>query len=128
MRKRKSTYPDMLEIWGITWTKASTVWVGPAISDPENEMLALAVEYQRIIRRDGHYVMEDPGLTLDCFGWEEGDITLTEPVEEANRLDVEAVINWERYDALKAQGLSRRAIAREMRVPETTLRGLEKRR
>jgi excisionase family DNA binding protein len=52
-----------------------------------------------------------------------------EPVlEEANGLEVDDVINWERYDALKAQGLSRRAIAREMRIAETTLRRLEKRR
>jgi excisionase family DNA binding protein len=52
-----------------------------------------------------------------------------EPVlEEADESDVDDVINWERYDALKAQGLSRRAIAREMRMPETTLRRLEKRR
>jgi excisionase family DNA binding protein len=52
-----------------------------------------------------------------------------EPVlEEANELDAEEVINWERYDALKAQGLSRRAIAREMRIAETSLRRLEKRR
>jgi excisionase family DNA binding protein len=52
-----------------------------------------------------------------------------EPVlEEADELEVDDVINWERYDALKAQGLSRRAIAREMRIAETTLRRLEKRR
>jgi len=52
-----------------------------------------------------------------------------EPVlEEANELEINDVINWERYDALKAQGLSRRAIAREMRMPETTLRRMEKRR
>jgi excisionase family DNA binding protein len=52
-----------------------------------------------------------------------------EPVlEEANGPEVDDVINWERYDELKAQGLSRRAIAREMRIPETTLRRLEKRR
>jgi excisionase family DNA binding protein len=49
-------------------------------------------------------------------------------LEEANELEVDDVINWERYDALKAQGLSRRAIAREMRMAETTLRRLEKRR
>jgi excisionase family DNA binding protein len=49
-------------------------------------------------------------------------------LEEANELDVDDVINWERYDELKAQGFSRRAIAREMRMAETTLRRLEKRR
>jgi hypothetical protein len=47
---------------------------------------------------------------------------------EAKRIEVEDVINWERYDELKRQGLSRRAIAREMRIAETTLRRLEKRR
>jgi excisionase family DNA binding protein len=52
-----------------------------------------------------------------------------EPVlEEANELEVDDIINWERYDALKAQGLSRRAIAREMRIAESTLRRLERRR
>ncbi len=49
-------------------------------------------------------------------------------LEEGNGLEVDDVINWERYDELKAQGLSRRAIAREMRMAETTLRRLEKRR
>lgn len=91
-------------------------------------MLALAVEYQLIIRRDGRYVMLDPGLTLDRFGWDEGDVTLTEPAEEAKELNVDDVINWDRYDALTRQGLSRRAIARAMRIAETTLRRLEKRR
>jgi excisionase family DNA binding protein len=64
----------------------------------------------------------------DRFGWEEGDITITEPPEEASGVDAEEVINWDRYDELKRQGLSRRAIAREMRIAETTLRRLEKRR
>jgi excisionase family DNA binding protein len=63
----------------------------------------------------------------DRFGWEEGDITITEP-EEAKEPDIDDVINWERYDELKVRGLSRRAIAREMRIAETTLRRLEKRR
>jgi excisionase family DNA binding protein len=49
-------------------------------------------------------------------------------LEEANELEVDDVINWESYDELKRQGLSRRAIAREMRIAETTLRRLEKRR
>jgi excisionase family DNA binding protein len=47
---------------------------------------------------------------------------------EANGSDVDDVMDWERYDELKRQGLSRRAIAREMRIAETTLRRLEKRR
>jgi hypothetical protein len=68
MRKRKPTYPDTLIIWDIPWTKQGEVWVGPAITDPEDPTLALSVAYQRIVRRDGHYVMEDPGLTLDRFG------------------------------------------------------------
>jgi hypothetical protein len=34
-------------------------------------MLATAVEYERITRRDGRYVMVDPSITLDRFGWDE---------------------------------------------------------
>jgi hypothetical protein len=41
--------------------------------DPEDATLALSVEYQRIIRKDGRYVMLDPGITLDRFGWTEED-------------------------------------------------------
>jgi excisionase family DNA binding protein len=63
----------------------------------------------------------------DRWVWKEGDINITEP-EEAKEPEVDDVINWERYDELKARGLSRRAIAREMRIAETTLRRLEKRR
>jgi excisionase family DNA binding protein len=40
----------------------------------------------------------------------------------------EGGIDWQRYDALKARKLSRRMIARELGIPETTLRRLEKRR
>jgi hypothetical protein len=40
----------------------------------------------------------------------------------------EGGIDWQRYDALKARKLSRRMIARELGVPETTLRRMEKRR
>jgi excisionase family DNA binding protein len=47
---------------------------------------------------------------------------------EANGRDIRDVINWERYDAMKARGLSRRLIARELGIPETTLRRMEKRR
>ena len=71
----------------------------------------------------------------DRFIWQEGDVEIYEPgdepagaSEETKELNVDGVVNWERYDALKAQGLSRRAIAREMRIAETTLRRLEKRR
>jgi hypothetical protein len=81
----KAKYPDVLEIWGITWThtKGRRGWVGPAITDPEDKMLATAVECQRIVRRDGHYVMLDPGLTLDRFVWKTGDITIHPPEEDA---------------------------------------------
>jgi hypothetical protein len=75
-------YPETLIIWGITWTKAGTVWVGPTIADPEDQMLATAVEYQRLVRRDGRSIMVDPGPTLDRFGWSDGDITITPPPEE----------------------------------------------
>jgi hypothetical protein len=34
-------------------------------------MLALSVEYKRIIRRDGRCVMLYPRRTLDRFGWDE---------------------------------------------------------
>jgi hypothetical protein len=69
----KSKYPNTLIIWGITWTKTKgrRGWIGPAITDPEDRMLALCVEYQRIVRRDGYYIMEDPSITLDRFGWDE---------------------------------------------------------
>jgi excisionase family DNA binding protein len=56
---------------------------------------------------------------------------LTEPVlapKEAPPSATEGGIDWQRYDALKARKLSRRTIARELGVPETTLRRLEKRR
>ncbi len=45
----------------------------------------------------------------------------TPPVKEGE-------INWQRYDALKARKLSRRMIARELGIAESTLRRLEKRR
>jgi hypothetical protein len=77
----KAKYPDVLEVWGITWTrtKGRRGRIGPAITDPEDPMLATAVEYGRIVRRDGHYVILDPGLTLDRFGWHGGDATLHRP-------------------------------------------------
>lgn len=69
----RSTYPRVLELLGHTWRKpkGSQVWLGPAITDPEDPGLAWAVEYQRIVRRNGRYVLEDPGITLDRFGWDE---------------------------------------------------------
>jgi hypothetical protein len=78
----KAKYPDVLEVWGFTWTKQGKVWVGPAVTDPEDRTLALAVEHERIIRRGGYYVMVDPSITLDRFGWTEEDaegLTLTGP-------------------------------------------------
>jgi hypothetical protein len=64
-----------LEIWGHTWThtKGRRGWVSPVITDPEDPMLALAVECQRIIRQDGRYVMVDPSITLDRFCWTDED-------------------------------------------------------
>jgi len=79
---RRKSYPDVLEIWGVTWTKAGTVWVGPAITEPEDPMLALSVAYERIIHQDGRYVMVDPSITLDRFGWDEDaaeGMTITHP-------------------------------------------------
>jgi excisionase family DNA binding protein len=65
----------------------------------------------------------------DRFCWTtEDQLTITPAPEEAHGSDIDDIINWERYDALKRQGLSRRAIAKEMRIAETTLRRLEKRR
>ncbi len=58
------------------------------------------------------------------------DEFLKEPVltpKEAQPPAVEGGIDWQRYDAMKARGLSRRLIARELGIPETTLRRLEKR-
>lgn len=31
---RRERYPDVREIWGVTWTTQGQVWVGPAITDP----------------------------------------------------------------------------------------------
>ncbi len=48
---------------------------------------------------------------------------------ETNGRDIGDIINWERYDALKARGLSQRQIARELGIPRTTLQErLKKRR
>lgn len=69
--------PDVIELWDATWTKTpgQRGWIGPAIIDPEDPMLATAVAYQRIIRRGGRYVLLYPRRTLDCFGWSDGDLT-----------------------------------------------------
>jgi hypothetical protein len=80
----RSKLPDVLEVWGHTWTKikGKRGWVGPAITDPEDPTLAFAEECQRIIRRGGHYVMEDPAITLYRFCWTDDDaegLTLMSP-------------------------------------------------
>ncbi len=33
----REPYPNTLSLWGITWTKQGEVWVGPAITDPEED-------------------------------------------------------------------------------------------
>jgi len=75
------SYRDTVIISDVTWTKNGTVWVGPAIADPEDPTLALSVEDQRIVRRDGRYVLVDPSITLDRFGWDEDDVTIIDSEE-----------------------------------------------
>jgi hypothetical protein len=91
----RSPYPAVLELWGHTWThtKGRRGWLGLAITDPEHPTLAWAVEYERVVRRDGRYVMLDPSITLNRFGWTEEDAegltwtrpdgTVLDPEEEA---------------------------------------------
>jgi hypothetical protein len=77
----RAKLPDILEFWGYTWThiKGRRGWLGPAITEaPE---LAWAVECERVIRRDGRYVMLNPWITLNRFGWSDGDITIRNPGE-----------------------------------------------
>jgi excisionase family DNA binding protein len=82
----------------------------------------------RLRERDLAAFLKEPEPVWDS-GPADESAQADEPVPEAmNELEIDDVINWDRYDALKAQGLSRRAIAREMRIAETTLRRLEKRR
>jgi excisionase family DNA binding protein len=51
------------------------------------------------------------------------------PARGANGRDTGDVMNWERYDALKARGLSQRQIAGELGIPRRTLQErLKKRR
>jgi hypothetical protein len=82
----RAPYPDILHLWDVTWTKEGKVWVGPAITDPKDPMLATAVACERIIRQDGRYVLVDAGLTLDRFGWSDGelrDVTPEDAEDEA---------------------------------------------
>jgi hypothetical protein len=60
------------------------VWEGPPTSDP-TPFLPLALELGRIAVRGGRYVLVDPGLTLDRFGWVDGDLEYepVNPEEEA---------------------------------------------
>jgi hypothetical protein len=69
----KSKYPRIIELWDHTWRKprGGQVWLGPEITDPEDPTLAMCVQNQRIVRRHGRYVLEDPGITLNRFGWDE---------------------------------------------------------
>jgi excisionase family DNA binding protein len=82
----------------------------------------------RLRERDLEEFLKEPAPVREASPVDEPVRPREPAAREANGLDVEDVINWKRYDALKARGLSRRAIAREMRIAETTLRRLEKRR
>ena len=82
----------------------------------------------RLRERDLAEFLKEPEPVRETTPANEPELADEPGLEETNELEVDDVINWERYDALKAQGLSRRAIAREMRIAETTLRRLEKRR
>ena len=58
------------------------VWMGPAITDPEDPGLALALACERMIRQDGRDVLVDPSMTLDRFGWADGDLRMVPEDEE----------------------------------------------
>jgi hypothetical protein len=78
----RAKLPDVLEFWGYTrtHTKGRRGWVGPAIAAaPE---LAWGVECQRIVRQDGLYVMLGAWITLNRFGWSDGDLTIASAEEE----------------------------------------------
>jgi hypothetical protein len=79
--KQREPLPDVLEIWGITWTKRGDVWDGPAVGGPDEAMLREARHFKRIEVRDGRYVMVDPWLTLGRFTWTEGDVEISGPEE-----------------------------------------------
>lgn len=82
----------------------------------------------RLRERDLEEFLKEPEPAREALPANEPARAAEPMPEEATGPDVEALLDWGRYDALKAQGLSRRAIAREMWIPETTLRRLEKRR
>jgi excisionase family DNA binding protein len=104
----KSTILDWLRSGQLKGVKAGRLW--------------------RLRERDLAAFLKEPEPARDAHSADEPDQADEPVLEEANGIEVEDVISWERYDQLKAQGLSRRAIAREMRMAETTLRRLEKRR
>jgi excisionase family DNA binding protein len=104
----KSTILDWLRSGQLKGVKAGRLW--------------------RLRERDLAAFLKEPEPALKTRPADEPTHADEPVLEEENELYVDDVINWERYDALKAQGLSRRAIAREMRIAETTLRRLEKRR
>jgi excisionase family DNA binding protein len=104
----KSTILDWLRSGQLKGVKAGRLW--------------------RLRERDLAAFLKEPEPARDARPADEPNQVDEPGLEEANELDVNNVINWERYDALKARGLSRRAIAREMRMAETTLRRLEKHR
>jgi hypothetical protein len=83
---------DVLECWGHTWThtKGWRGWIGPAIAEPPE--LAWAVECQHIVRQDGSYVMLDPWITLNRFGW--GRATSPSPTRAMTRRPAMSEVPW----------------------------------
>jgi excisionase family DNA binding protein len=82
----------------------------------------------RLRERDLAEFLKEPEPAREAGPADEPALANEPPLEEMNELEGDDIINWERYDELKGRGLSRRAIAREMRIAETSLRRLEKRR
>jgi excisionase family DNA binding protein len=82
----------------------------------------------RLRERDLAEFLKEPGPVRETTPADEPALADEPTLEETNELEGDDIINWDRYDELKAQGFSRRAIAREMRMAETTLRRMEKRR
>jgi hypothetical protein len=81
---RREPLPDVLKIWDITWTKRGKAWEGPEVGGPDDEMLQMAVHYERIVVQDNRYVMVDPWITLGRFTWEKDDLEEV-PDEEKER-------------------------------------------
>jgi len=104
----KSTILDWLRSGQLKGVKAGRLW--------------------RLRERDLAEFLKEPKPVRETDAPDEPALADEPALDEANEPEGDDIINWERYDELKAQGLSRRAIAREMRMAETTLRRLEKRR